>query len=397
MSETLLFIYVITKMQENFMGKYTTNEIIDLIIPQQIKPIPRQTLSRWRTSNGKFSSNYLYIKKSVEIFLKIDKSIWKKMTVDQKKIILNAIDNYKKSLLGNNVIDILDVCIKKDIPTEPQMSQEQSNAIEEFKYNNSVAIIHKFIKKGWISKASKNQFFLYNLAFTIHQKGFYQELLEFILPAMMPKYREHIEIKKIEADSMGMFNPQEALQLLEQLQGDSTLENINLKTSAISNMKRIYLTTDNKSKLKKYLLILINNYQQVHNANGIKSYYTGINLAYMIELGKMIFPKDNCFDIDTKLIYEESKESLETDKSHHSYYVWMSQYEFQTLIEETPINIEFLLDSEQPSAIVIERTLRQIETFFIGVAERFGVKNNQKINGFKNLLKLLKDYLLVNL
>ena len=399
MNETMLFMYIVINMQERLVGKYSKNQIIALMIDYHTlsNPIQRQNLSRWSKTNGNFSSDYGYIKKAVEEFLKLDKSIWTKMTVDQEKIIIEAIDNYKKHQSNNKVMDISDICIKNIIPNEPKMTQEQSDAIEKFKHNDSVNDIHKFIKNGWVSKASENQKFLYNLTFIIHQKGYYKEILGFILPAMMPKYRDSIKIKKIEADSMGIFNPEEALQIFEQLKGESTLQNINFKTSAISNMKRIYLKTHNKDKLKEYLLILVENYQMVYNANGIKSYYTGINLTYMIELGKMIFPKDKCFDIDTKLIYEESKESFKTDNSHNNYYVWMSQYEFQLLIGKNPtINIEFLLETEKPSAVVVERTIRQIETYFIGVAEKFGVQDNQKLKNFKTLLGILNDYLNLN-
>jgi len=395
-SEKKLFNYIIDEIKKD-----TKNHYSDVKAFKQIAPnldISSSTFYRWRKEkDGRFSSPYKYIKKIITDALGVDESLWEEDSEIQIAWVKEGID-FLKQPKKEEVPDITNISIKNLMPNDPEISDEQKKALEAFKNSsNEVRLIEDFIQNRWLKKESENQNFLLELSFIIYDKGLYGLLLGSILPILMPKYRNSVDIRHIEANARGsLFEPNEAYQIFEQLQSDCPIKNINFKTSAISNIKRIMLLTENREKLREYLTTLIENYQKVHHANDEKSYYTGINLVYMIELGRMIFPKDKSFDINTSDIYHASKNSFETDKTHKEYYVWMSKYEFQILIGyKTDTVIDIKLEEESPAVSDVQRTIRQIDKFFVQVAERFSVRDNIKLDELKKLVELLRDYVKV--
>lgn len=112
--------------------------------------------------------------------------------------------------------------------------------------------------------------------------------------------------------------------------------------------------------------MLIQGYQELHAYNGIYSYYTGINLLYMVILGQICFHEETRFStIDVKLIYEKSKPSLRSDNTHDAYYVTMSNLEFQLLLNRQGVieKVESFLANEEPHPSLVERSLRQMHLF----------------------------------
>jgi hypothetical protein len=169
-----------------------------------------------------------------------------------------------------------------------------------------------------------------------------------------------------------------------------TIENINLRTSALSNLKREVLNQENFTK--ESLIHLIKGYKELHSIKGIYSYYTGINLLYLIMIGQTRFSDDDYFNsFDTKAIYEYSKQSLRNDNTHESYYNIMSEFEFLLLLDRSGVieKIESFLENDKPAPSLIERTLRQMKLF----VRCSNNKNHSIVKRYLQVIQILEDYL----
>jgi hypothetical protein len=121
-------------------------------------------------------------------------------------------------------------------------------------------------------------------------------MIEFILPAMLCNKRCQTNVQKLEAHALGSLGyHSKAKHILGLLKDSNQLENTNLRTSAISNYKRELLSDPQNPPNKEMLSLLITSYQTLHQEHNLYSYYTGINLLYIVQLAKFIYPEEKSF------------------------------------------------------------------------------------------------------
>ena len=305
--------------------------------------------------------------KAIEKKFEFNESIWNRNDSKQKSIIQDAIKKKLslKLLPNEEALDISNILQTRQVITE-----EQLKLLDNFsKLNTKVeaeTMINDFLSSGLLNKQIENQEFLVNLLTETYKKGLYLIIVEFILPNLYRHYLLLPNVQKIEAHTLGSLGSyDEAKHILDILIHHNTIENINLRTSALSNHKRELFQTKEEIDANK-LYTLVKGYQELHAINGIYSYYTGINLLYMVVLGQTLFMDDERFlTIDTQAIYSLSRPSLGNDKTHDTYYVSMSGFEFKLLLGERSIlkSIESFLAIYEPHISLVERTSRQMNIF----------------------------------
>ncbi len=304
---------------------------------------------------------------AIEKRFELPKDIWDLNDDTQMNLLKVAVERELElqNLPNESALDKISDILRTKAP----ITNEQKALLEKFanslNQKESEKIIDDLLSKGALDKRVENQEFLVELIKLAYEKGMYIVIVEFLLPKLFRRYRTLTEIQKIEAHSLGSLEQyEEAKHILDVLIHYNTIENINLKTSALSNHKRALLEKESIDANELY--ILVKGYKELHAINGIYSYYTGINLAYMAVLGKILFPQDSRFSqIDVEEIYNLSKKSLQEDNTHHEYYLFMSEFEFLLLLgrEGVAEKIESFLEHYRPHPSLVERSLRQMQLF----------------------------------
>lgn len=344
-------------------------------------------LSNWKNEKTKTISNQAFLH-AIETKCHFKSDIWKQTELLQNKAIETFIANF---YTDTKILDINEI-----IPSHASILPIQQKALEQFEIQKTQyeleTDIATFLEKGWLEKTLENQEFLIALFKKSYDKGLYTIMLTFIFPSLFHYHQCDITIKKLEAHAQGSLgNYDEATRILQHLTHSHTIEHTNLRTSAISNYKRQLFNNPQKSPNKEQVSTLIFAYQTLHQEHNLYSYYTGINLLYIVQLAKLLYPDEKAFaTIDTQEIYDKSKPSLKTDKTHHDYYVTMSAFEFKILLGNTQINaqIESFLDNQKPHPSLVERTLRQMQLFVDFTYE----SNHEVVTIFKTIIKILEAY-----
>ena len=395
MKPTKLLKYLIDKLKENGIIRYNKDFLRYIDLDINLKQTKK--LSDYLRRDGEIRDRAFL--KRVEEKFGFDNTIWGICESSQIARIDEAIQRALalQKLPNKSALDISDII--QDIPALTQTQQKHLKDFEVLWDKKELEMcIDTYLGQGLLEKRAENQEFLARLLSLAYDKGLYSIITEFILPNLYMSYRQRTEVQKIEAHTLGSLNAyKEAKHILHQLIHHNTIENINLRTSALSNHKR-ELFASAKPISKEELYLLVQGYQELHAMEGIYSYYTGINLLYMVILGQILFPDDKRFSsIDTKQIYELSKPSLKEDKTHHDYYVTMSDFEFQLLLgrEGVLAKIENFLDNDTPHPSLVERTARQMK-IFIETLDK-GTNNSTLILTFKNVIEVLQAYCSYNL
>lgn len=331
--------------------------------------------------------------KKIEACFRFDKEIWQRSDAYQSMRIRNAVEHMleQNTLANRDGLDISDIIRSKSTVTD-----EQSEMLERFSNllasDEAEAFIDMLLQKGFLEKKIENQAFLVELLKLTYQKGLYAVIVEFILPNLYRRYQLLPDVQKIEAHTLGSLGKYEdAKHILETLSHHTMIENINLRTSALSNHKRAMML-DKEAIDPDALYRLVQGYAELHAHKKVYSYYTGINLLYMVVLGQMLFDDNTRFRaFDTKAIYERSKPSLKTDKTHEAYYTHMSEFEFWLLLGRAGVTekIERFLAYDEPHPSLVERTLRQMKLF----RDKTAAVHNIVTENFDEAIAILQSYL----
>ncbi len=389
MKATKVLKYLIDNLKEAGLIHYSKDFLNYIDVSNDI--VTAKQLSGFLNRDGDIQ-NRLFLK-SVEAHFNFTKDVWNSNEVQQKKFIDDSIQN-KIDLISLPNEDALDISMH--IQTELPCTTEQHKLIKVFTELNtkeeSEEMINTLLSTGLLERKLENQEFLVKLLLLSYDKGLYLTIIEFIIPNLYKKYYDRVEVQKCLAHtygSLGKFD--DAEQILAILLHYNTIETINLRTSALSNHKRKLFSNPSIPIDIEILYALIQGYQELHAINGIYSYYTGINLLYMVVLGQILFHDDNRFTtIDTHDIYKKSKQSLKTDKTHDGYYVIMSEYEFHLLLGNKSVleRIESFLDRDKPHTSLVERSLRQMRIF----EETTKKVDNSITPLFKKSIEILNGY-----
>jgi hypothetical protein len=389
MKPTELLKYLIERLKENGIIRYNKDfwEYIGLDTNQK----QTKKLSDYLRRSGTIRDK-VFLKK-IEKKFGFEKNIWNICESSQIARIDEAIERALalQKLPGKSALDISDII--QDIPALSQTQQSLLKDFETLQDKKEIeACIDTYLSEGLLDKKVQNQEFLVHLLYLAYDKGLYSIIIAFILPNLYMSYRQRTEVQKIEAHTLGSLNEyKEAKHILHKLIHHNTIENINLRTSALSNHKR-ELFASTKPIPNEELYLLVQGYQELHAMERIYSYYTGINLLYMVVLGERLFPNDTRFSaIDKKEIYDQSKPSLKKDKTHNDYYVSMSELEFHLLLEREGVwkKIESFLINDKPHPSLVERTLRQMKLF----TNHIGKNQHTLLSLFQKTIVTLEDYI----
>ena len=388
MKPTKLLKVFIQMLKETAIITYNKDFLKVIGFPVDVKHIKR--LSDYIRRDGDIRDKSFLI--AIENRFDLPKDIWNLGEGMQIRLLNEAIERELdlKKLPDESSLDVSDIlCTKAPISSEQKaVLEELANSLSQ---KESEDIIDKLLAKGMLDKRVENQEFLVELIKLAYEKGMYLVIVEFLLPNLFRRYQMLVEVQKIEAHTLGsLAKYEEAKHILDVLIHHNTIENINLKTSALSNHKRAIFANDTIDADE--LFTLVQGYKELHAINGIYSYYTGINLAYMAVLGQILFPKDNRFlQYDIKEIYDLSKKSLQEDNTHNEYYRYMSEFEFLLLLGREGVDkkIESFLEHYKPHPSLVERSLRQMNIF-----TRSSKNPNHKIvKLFVKVSYILKDYI----
>ncbi len=387
MKHTEVIGYLIDALKEANIITYDKDFLSYIGIP--INSVYIKRLSGYINRRGEIRDRHFL--KAIEERFDLRKDIWQIGESSQKKRIKEAVQKELElqKLPGKEALDISNI-----IHSSTPITQEQIDYLDTFfalstKEEEKVTIDH-FLQIGLLDKKVENQEFLLRLLKLAYQKGLYEAIVSFILPNLYRKYHLFTKVQKIEANSLGSLGEYgEAKQILHILLDDNLVESINLRTSALSNHKRELLQERPIDKDKLYALIT--GYQKLHSIRGIYSYYTGINLLYVVKLAQILFPLDDRFtQINPKTIYERSKHSLEKDETHHKYYKTMNRYEFKLLLQAEGVceKIESFLDNEHPHPALVERSLRQMRLFYDALPHAHSIF----MKSFEKSIDILSEY-----
>jgi len=193
----------------------------------------------------------------------------------------------------------------------------------------------------------------------------------------------------------------EAAKLLDVIPPENDAHIIDMKTAAISNVRRFELHRPDLSRgnLAEVLDILIRYYHDTFTTNEIHHYYPGINLAYVLYHHNTIFPEEeHSCPLSIQEIYQLSKKSIGKELNHpdkeSQYYAKISELEFMLLLNRDNVESKlYLLLETQPSYVTVERTIRQMK-LFVGLNFQFAKDtNNSMMEKVEQSIKLLEGYL----
>jgi len=328
--------------------------------------------------------------------LGLSSDIWGASEQKQKEAVIGGVKQFKKTLEQKEAL----------FPwvDEVGLSEEQERFLAFSKEARVEEIEQKMehLKESFV-KRSHTQAFLIALLEVMYERGEYGFVYEQLFPHLLDTYDNSIRAKKAHIyASLPEPMYREAFDILNSIKGESKAETIDLQTSAISNIRRERFSSANltKQELQGLLQTFIKCYAKIYTPKEPQSYYVGINLAYMLHLADTVFANTIAIEegYTIEQIYSDVQQSLRKAKAskepEEQYYASMSEIEFQLLLGRQGMvqELEYMLETLNPSQNLIDQTSRQMGLFFIHIVERFTDEVPQKLDVFKDLLEVFDAY-----
>jgi len=359
----------------------------------------RSNMSNWLGSSSKDGviHKHSFIA-AVNDTLGLSPEIWQASKSKQKEAVVLGVKGFKEALEKEELLFpwVEDV----------GMSEAQKKFIA-FAKENSIEEVEKVLEsmKESFVKRSDAQSFLVTLLEVMYEKGAYDFAYRHIFPHLLDTYDNGIKAKKAHIyASLSQPMYREAFDILNSIKGDDHSQTVTLQTSAISNIRRERFSSEdlNKVALEGLLQTLIKCYSKIYFPQESQSYYVGINLAYMVSLVKAIFP--NCAMLDevysVEQIYKEVQDAMAQAKAstmmEEQYYAAMSELEFQLLLGKKGMlqELEYVLESLEPSQHLVDQTKRQMGLFFVDIVEKFADNRVENVDEHKAFLEIFDAYTL---
>jgi hypothetical protein len=398
MTDTQLLGFIRTQLSEEGVTWESEKELFDMLVPDEDWAKYKTNWDNWkhqRVSNLNRSPN---IRTAISQTLKFSPDIWNKHTdIEQKRILRECI---KKFVTPGKNIDLSSL-----IPKAHPITENQENLIQkviDVHRKDEINLLNEHL--DYFNPIFETQSFLLKLIPVLYDQGHYDFLHTHTFPALLTHHQADTQIKILMAHTLGsLTEPKhlEAAKLLDVIPAEKDAHIIDMKTAAISNVRRFELHKPDlsKEKLAEILDVLIQYYHDTFTTNEIHHYYPGINLAYVLCQHNTIFPEreHNC-PLSIQEIYQHSKTSIEKELKNQDkesqYYAKISELEFKLLLNHSNIEPELyvLLEEIQSPYATVERTIRQME-LFIALHTKLSTKNDKLIQNFEQFVNILKDYL----
>ena len=401
MTDTGLLKFVRTQLEKEGITWKSEHELFKMLIPDENWDKYKTNWDNWkhlRVNNLNRSPN---IRVAISKTLKFPMELWDNYTdSEQKRVLRQCIQKF--SLPGKN-IDLSSL-----IPDTHPITEFQETLIQEVidgHRKDEIKLLNKDL--DYFQPTFETQSFLLKLIPVLYDQGHYDFLHSHVFPALLTHHQAETQIKILMAHTLGsLTEPKhlEAAKLLDVIPSKNNTHIIDMKTAAISNIRRFELHRPDlsKEKLAEVLDVLIHYYHDTFTTNEIHHYYPGINLAYVLYQHNTFFPEKKCSSsLSLQEIYQLSKPSLgkellSQDKEAH-YYAKISELEFKLLLNHGNIEPELylLFEETQPSYATVERTMRQME-LFVELSNRFIKNNYESMQRIKQVIKILNDYITIS-
>jgi len=359
----------------------------------------RSNMSNWLSSSSKDGviHKHTFIT-AINEKLGLSPEVWGASDEKQKEAVLRGVKQFKEAQENEEQL----------FPwvDEVGLSEEQE-AFIEFSTQANVDEVEKklYTMQESFVKRSHTQAFLITLLEVMYVRGEYGFMYEYIFPYLLDTYDNNIKAKKAHIyASLPKPMYREAFDILNSIKGESQTQTVDLQTSAISNIRRerLSLTTLHKEDVKELLQTLIRCYRKIYTPKQPQSYYVGINLAYMLSLVDAIYVDGLEIDegYSVEQIYKDVRKSIVKAKAspeiEEQYYAGMSEIEFQLLLGKKGMvqELEYMLESLNPSQNLIDQTQRQMGLFFMDVIEKFSETTPQNLHEFEVFLDVFDAYAL---
>jgi len=397
MTDTQLLGFIRTQLAEEGVRWKSEQELFEMLIPDEKWEEYKTNWDNWkhlRVSNLNRSPN---IRTAISETLKFSIDIWTKPTDNvQKSILRECIEKFVTP--GKN-IDLSSL-----IPATHPITEDQETLIQkviDVHRKDEIDLLNEHL--DYFQPSFETQSFLLKLIPVLYDQGHYDFLHIHVFPALLTHHQADTQIKILMAHTLGsLTEPKhlEAAKLLDIIPSENDTHIIDMKTAAISNVRRQLLTDQNltKEQLAEILDILIRYYHATFTTNEIHHYYPGINLTYVLYQHDTFFPgREHSCPLSIQEIYQLSKPSIgkelqNQDKEAH-YYAKISELEFKLLLHHNNIEPELylLLEETQPPYATVERTIRQME-LFVELISRFTKENNTVIKEIEKIINILEGY-----
>lgn len=402
-----LFGYVLNQMN-------SSNEGIKREISKKIKNIPckkeneknyKNNFHNWK--NGKTDRiNRREIKQIIEKNFYFSPSLWDmgEVTIRHavKEGVAKFVKEHTKDLTQiNNLFDD----IRKEFNMNDKISEEEKHLLEKFS-NMTEKNVMEYIAEHYPLHKHHSQHFLQALIPILYEKGYYDLLLQDVIVSLDIHLQESNQLKKIKAriySSPKVAEYKKAFDILSTIESTNDEETVDMRTEAISNIRRHYLSNKSVDTRQKrvYIGLLMRYYDDIFKHKDTYHYYPAVNLAYLVVIdfilsdekikNKLLFNKIN-------YLYDKCKKSIILDKKSEDvikrYYASTAELEFLLLkgvgnpIAEIERFLEFK-ETKIPSQELM-RTQRQMQ-FFVDTVCYFS--NNSIIQRVQNAIEIFDDYM----
>ena len=399
MQHKFLLRFIKQEMQKQKIIFKNNEAFFRLFVADEPWEAYRSNMSNWLSSSTKDGviHKHIFIT-AINENLGLLPEIWGASDTKQKEAVIQGVKRFKKAM-------------EKEELLFPWVDDVGMSEVQEaFITFADKATLQEIEKKrdaiqASFSKTSNNQTFLIALLNLMYERGEYVFIYSHIFPHLLDTYDNSIKSKKAHTyASLPKPMYREAFDILNSIKGESKFETLDLQTSAISNIRRERLTSTalNKEDLKELLHTLIQCYIKIYIPNEDYSYYPGINLAYMLALAESIFPDrleiDQVYSVGQ--IYKDVQKSTikakESENKEENYYAIMSDIEFQLLLGKKGMvqELEYVLETLNPSQNLINQTQRQMGLFFMDIVEKFAGYTPTNLHELKHFLEVFDAYAL---
>jgi hypothetical protein len=393
-----LLRFIKQEMEAQKIAFKNNEEFFRLFLPDEPWESYRSNMSNWLSLGEEDGTirKKLFIS-AINEKLGLTPEIWKASEVYQKEAVREGIQKFK-------------VLLREDAEMFSWLEEEGMNEEHErfllFVQDALVDEIEKALEEHQplFKKSAKNQSFLEQFFNHMYERGEYEFVYKKIFPSLLDSYDNTIKSRKADIyASLPQPMYKEAFEILNSIKGENRNETIDLRTSAISNIRREKLSSKvlSKEELKILLHRLIKCYKKIYTPKQEYSYYPGINLAYMVAMVGYIFPdevEDLTEGYTLTQIYNDVKSSLEkgisSELKEERYYAGVSKIEFQLLLGQQGIarDLELFLEEIQPLIHQVNQTQRQMGLFFLDVIEVFSPQSLVRLRNFESALSILDAY-----
>ncbi len=388
----------------------------DVDINQLIQKIPckkegeksyKSNFGNWKNGNTD-RINRREVKQRIEQNFYFSPSLWDQGEYTIKQTIREGIAQFiKKQTQEIEEINNLFEEIRREFNMKNSITTDEIKELENIEDMTQTQVM-EYISKHYPLKKHRSQEFIQKMIPILYKKGYYELLLDDVIQALDIHLQDSNHIKKIKANIYGssiMGEYLKAFNILSLIESDDDTEIVDMRTEAISNIRRHYLSdiTIDKEQ-KKYIIDMLKvYYKNTFELNNTFHYYPAINLVYILIIESILFDNEQKKQKLSKTInniYEKCKPSIladqKSDNLQNRYYANITELEFMLLRgTRSPIaELERFLELEEKCIPLSElsRTQRQMQ-FFVDTITNLHSLNNPILEKIQRAIEVIDDFI----